>query len=156
MNPENYEQIQVSGDMLGDSAPFLQEGMECQIALFNGTPISIELPQRVTLEIVETEGLSANTGSDIEAHVVTGLMLPMVRYLAVRYESSQVHEIRLIMIALLNEGLSPADIWLVKQGNGGVSVVDYPHGPGGVPVVSCLNLTGHLGGVIDSTAAGAL
>ena len=36
MNPENYEQIQVSGDMLGDSAPFLQEGMECQIALFNG------------------------------------------------------------------------------------------------------------------------
>ena len=55
MNPENYEQIQVSGDMLGDSAPFLQEGMECQIALFNGAPISIELPQRVTLEIVETE-----------------------------------------------------------------------------------------------------
>ena len=55
MNPENYEQIQVSGDMLGDSAPFLQEGMECQIALFNGLPISIELPQRVTLEIVETE-----------------------------------------------------------------------------------------------------
>ena len=59
-----------------------------------------------------------------------------------------------ILCALL--GLSPADIWLVKQGNGGVSVVDYPHGPGGVPVVSCLNLTGHLGGVIDSTAAGAL
>ncbi len=59
-----------------------------------------------------------------------------------------------ILCALL--GLSPADIWVVKQGNGGVSVVDYPHGPGGVPVVSCLNLTGHLGGVIDRTAAGAL
>ena len=59
-----------------------------------------------------------------------------------------------ILCALL--GLHPADIWVVKQGNGGVSVVDYPHGPGGVPVVSCLNLTGHLGGVIDRTAAGAL
>lgn len=53
-------------------------------------------------------------------------------------------------------GLSPADIWMVKQGNGGVSVIDYPRGPGGLPVVSCLNLTGHLGGVLDRTAAGAL
>ncbi len=59
-----------------------------------------------------------------------------------------------ILCALL--GLSAADIWMVKQGNGGVSVVDYPHGPGGLPVVSCLNLTGHLGGVLDRTAAGAL
>lgn len=59
-----------------------------------------------------------------------------------------------ILCALL--GLSPADIWMVKQGNGGVSVVDYPHGPQGGPLVSCLNLTGHLGGMLDRTAAGAL
>ena len=53
-------------------------------------------------------------------------------------------------------GLSPADIWAVKQGNGGVSVIDY--GPGGIgePVVAGLNLTGHLGGVLDRTAARAL
>jgi elongation factor P len=55
MNPESFEQIHLSADMVGDQAAFLQEGMECQIALFNGAPISIELPQRVTLEIVETE-----------------------------------------------------------------------------------------------------
>jgi probable phosphoglycerate mutase len=59
-----------------------------------------------------------------------------------------------ILCALL--GLGPADIWAVKQGNGGVTVVDYPHGPGGGPVVACLNLTHHLGGVLDQTAAGAL
>ena len=59
-----------------------------------------------------------------------------------------------ILCALL--GLTPADIWMVKQGNGGVSVVDYPQGPEGPAVVSCLNLTGHLGGVLDHTAAGAL
>jgi broad specificity phosphatase PhoE len=59
-----------------------------------------------------------------------------------------------ILCALL--GLSPADIWMVKQGNGGVSVVDYPQGLEGGAVVSCLNLTGHLGGVLDRTAAGAL
>jgi elongation factor P len=55
MNPESFEQISLHTDMVGDAAPFLQEGMECQIALFNGAPISIELPQRVTLEIMETE-----------------------------------------------------------------------------------------------------
>jgi elongation factor P len=55
MNPENFEQIHVSADMLGGQAAFLQEGMACQIALFNGVPISIELPQRVTLDILETE-----------------------------------------------------------------------------------------------------
>ena len=55
MNPESFEQISLSSDMLGEQAAFLQEGMECQIALFNGVPISIDLPQRVVLEIVDTE-----------------------------------------------------------------------------------------------------
>jgi probable phosphoglycerate mutase len=53
-------------------------------------------------------------------------------------------------------GLTPADIWMIKQGNGGVTVIDYPQGAGGTPVVAALNLTSHLGGVLDRTAAGAL
>ena len=53
-------------------------------------------------------------------------------------------------------GLSPADIWMVKQGNGGVSVVDIPSDQSQPAVLTCLNLTTHLGGVIDRTAAGAL
>ena len=53
-------------------------------------------------------------------------------------------------------GLTPADIWAVKQGNGGVTVVDMPSEPGQPAVVACLNLTSHLGGVLDRTAAGAL
>jgi len=44
----------------------------------------------------------------------------------------------------------------VKQGNGGVSVIDYAPGGSGTPVVASLNLTSHLGGVLDRTAAGAL
>jgi elongation factor P len=55
MNPDNYEQIPVHADMVGDSAPYLQEGMDVQLALFNDVPISIEIPQRVVLEITETE-----------------------------------------------------------------------------------------------------
>jgi len=59
-----------------------------------------------------------------------------------------------ILCALL--GLTPADIWAIKQGNGGVTVIDYPNGPGERPVVAAMNLTSHLGGVLDRTAAGAL
>jgi len=55
MNPTTFEQISLPGDMVGDFAPYLQEGMECQIAIFNEAPISIEIPQRVTLEITDTE-----------------------------------------------------------------------------------------------------
>ncbi len=53
-------------------------------------------------------------------------------------------------------GLSPADIWMVKQGNGGVSVIDLADNQNESDVVTCLNLTSHLGSVIDQTAAGAL
>ena len=53
-------------------------------------------------------------------------------------------------------GLGPQDIWAVKQGNGGVSVIDYAPGGDAQHVVASLNLTGHLGGVLDRTAAGAL
>jgi len=35
-------------------------------------------------------------------------------------------------------------------------VIDYPEGAGGRPVVAAMNLTQHLGGVLDRTAAGAL
>jgi elongation factor P len=55
MNPVSFDQISLHKDMVGDSAPYLQEGMECQIALFNEGPISIEIPQRVTLEITDCE-----------------------------------------------------------------------------------------------------
>ncbi|MBM5800643.1 MAG: histidine phosphatase family protein, partial [Cyanobacteria bacterium K_DeepCast_35m_m2_023] len=59
-----------------------------------------------------------------------------------------------ILCALL--GLSPADIWVIKQGNGGITVIDYPQGASGQALVSAMNLTHHLGGVLDRTAAGAL
>jgi len=55
MQPETFEQIPVPKDILGDQAKWLQEGMVCTIALFEGVPVSIELPPRVTLEIVEAE-----------------------------------------------------------------------------------------------------
>jgi elongation factor P len=55
MQPESFEQISISKDILGDSAQWLQEGMRCDVRLHEGNPISIELPPRVTLEITEAD-----------------------------------------------------------------------------------------------------
>ena len=55
MQPETFEQVHVGLDILGDMAAYLQEGMEVRLAAYNGVPISIEIPARVTLEITETE-----------------------------------------------------------------------------------------------------
>ncbi|MBE9033665.1 histidine phosphatase family protein [aff. Roholtiella sp. LEGE 12411] len=54
-------------------------------------------------------------------------------------------------------GLSLENFWNFRQGNGAVSVIDYPSGINGLPVLQAMNITTHLGGgVLDKTAAGAL
>jgi elongation factor P len=55
MNPESFEQVSVSADVVGDYAPYLQEGMVVKLSLFDGNPVSIELPQKMVLEVTETE-----------------------------------------------------------------------------------------------------
>ncbi len=55
MNPDNYEQVTVLKDMVGDSALYLEPEMQVYLTMFDGQALSIELPARVTLEIVETE-----------------------------------------------------------------------------------------------------
>lgn len=55
MNQENYEQVVVTKDVVGDQAQWLQEGMVCILSMFNGVAVGIQLPPRVTLEITETE-----------------------------------------------------------------------------------------------------
>ena len=53
-------------------------------------------------------------------------------------------------------GLMPSKIWMIKQGNGGITVIDLSEEEGQPAQITCLNITSHLGGIIDSTAAGAL
>jgi elongation factor P len=55
MNPETYEQVAVPKDVVGDAAPYLQENMTVKLSSHNEVPLTIELPQRVVLEIAETE-----------------------------------------------------------------------------------------------------
>ncbi len=54
-------------------------------------------------------------------------------------------------------GLSSESFWSIKQGNGGVSVIEYSQGLEKLPVVQAMNITTHLSGeIFDRTAAGAL
>ncbi len=55
MNNETYDQIQVSKDVVGTAAPYLQENMTVKLSMHDSNAIALILPQRVTLEVVETE-----------------------------------------------------------------------------------------------------
>lgn len=55
MEPVSYDQITVSPDVVGEDEVFLTDGMKVYLKTFEGVAIAMELPQRVTLEISETE-----------------------------------------------------------------------------------------------------
>ena len=53
-------------------------------------------------------------------------------------------------------GIDFSNIWMIKQGNGGITVIDLFKDPQKDNVISALNITPHLGGILDSTVSGAL
>jgi elongation factor P len=55
MNDQTYDQVALQTDIVGDMAPYLQEGMKVQLSMHEGNAISIEIPPKATLEITETE-----------------------------------------------------------------------------------------------------
>ena len=50
-----FNQYEVDKENLGDKLNFLEEGMECELVLFNETPVSVQLPQNVVREVAYTE-----------------------------------------------------------------------------------------------------
>jgi elongation factor P len=55
MNQESFEQISITGEIMGDQAAFLKEGMVVTIESYEGSPIGVEFPQSVIVEVLETE-----------------------------------------------------------------------------------------------------
>ena len=55
MNGDNYEQVIVPKDVIGDQAAYLQEGMRSSCRSSTASPSRSSCPPRVTLEVVETE-----------------------------------------------------------------------------------------------------
>ena len=55
MDNETYEQIELPADILGERRPFLQDGMTVTIESYEGEPIGVELPEQVTMQVVEAD-----------------------------------------------------------------------------------------------------
>jgi elongation factor P len=55
MDNETFEQPAIGKDILGDSANFLKEGMECKLTFYNGEALDVELPLSVDLKVIYAE-----------------------------------------------------------------------------------------------------
>ncbi len=55
MNTENFEQISMSEEDLGDATPWLMPGLKIQVEFYETTPIGVELPGSLDLTITETD-----------------------------------------------------------------------------------------------------
>jgi len=55
MDLENYDQIELARDFVGEQAQFLQDGMKVLLQMREGKPISIALPQQVVLAVAEAD-----------------------------------------------------------------------------------------------------
>ena len=78
MNTENYEQMHLMKDLLGDAVSYLIPQLRVKVEFFEGKPISVELPPTVDMTVVETEpGLKSATASSVTkpAKTETGLVV---------------------------------------------------------------------------------
>jgi elongation factor P len=78
MNTENFEQMHLTRDILGDGVEYLVPQLKVNVEFYEGKPISVELPPSVNLTVVETEpGLKGASVSNVTkaAKMETGLMV---------------------------------------------------------------------------------
>ena len=78
MNTENFEQMHLTRDILGDGVEFLVPQLKVNVEFYEGKPISVELPPSVDLTVVETEpGLKGASVSNVTkaAKLETGLVV---------------------------------------------------------------------------------
>ncbi len=78
MNTENYEQVALSEEEVGDAAPWLTPGMKIQAEFYDGSPIGIDLPPSMELTVTRTEPtLKSATVSNVNkpATLETGVVI---------------------------------------------------------------------------------
>jgi len=75
MDMETYDQIHITPEVVGDAANYLLEGFEATVAMYQGNPLSVELPAAVELVIEHTDpGVQGDrsTGGSKPARLETG------------------------------------------------------------------------------------
>jgi elongation factor P len=64
MDTSTGDQVNLMKDKVGDDVRFLSEGLDCELTIYNGIPIGIDLPTSVVLQITESEpGIKGDTAS---------------------------------------------------------------------------------------------
>lgn len=85
MNTENYEQMHLTKDLLGDTVNYLIPQLHVEVVFFEGKPISVEMPPTVDMTVVETEpGLKGATVSNVTkpAKTETGLVVQVPPFIS--------------------------------------------------------------------------
>ena len=78
MNTENYEQIVISDEQIGELALFMMDNMTVQVLFYNDKPITVDLPTFVELKVKETAPAFKGdtvTGGTKPAKMETGCMI---------------------------------------------------------------------------------
>jgi elongation factor P len=78
MNTDDYEQMNLKRDTLGDTVEYLIPNLKIKVSIFDGVPVGIELPSSVEMTVIETEpGLKSATASSVTkpAKLETGLVV---------------------------------------------------------------------------------
>jgi elongation factor P len=78
MDEENYEQMPISANQLGDALNYLKEGMSVEVSSYKGELVGVELPITVELQVVEAEpGFKGDTatGGNKQAKLETGITI---------------------------------------------------------------------------------
>src|SRR5690625_527861 len=62
----DYNQYEIEADNMGDALNYLEDGMEAQVVFYDGTPISVNLPNVIVREIIYTEpGVRGDTSGKV-------------------------------------------------------------------------------------------
>jgi elongation factor P len=86
MNVENYDQLEMDEEMLGDNAQWMQPGMRIVAEYYDGRPIGIQLPNTLTLEIVDTAPVmktATKTASTKPATLENGVTVNVPEFISV-------------------------------------------------------------------------
>lgn len=78
MNTDNYEQIHLAKESVGDRSAFMIPDVILKVAFFEGRPVDVELPATVDLKVVQTEpGIKGGSATNVTkpATLETGVVV---------------------------------------------------------------------------------
>lgn len=84
MDPETFEQFELSADLVGNQKDFMKDGSEMDIQFYNGSPINLVLPKNVWLEVTYTEtAVKGDTSTSVmkDATLETGVVVKVPAFI---------------------------------------------------------------------------